>query len=30
MTKTRHLPLTGDLSVSELRESGDRALEWIA
>jgi len=30
MTETRHLPLTGDLSVSELRESGDRALEWIA
>ena len=30
MTENRHLPLTGDLSVSELRESGDRALEWIA
>lgn len=30
MTGTSKVPLTGDLSVDELRESGDRALEWIA
>ena len=31
MTRARHdLPTTGDLSATELRESGERALEWIA
>lgn len=30
MTETRPVPLTGDLSEDDLRESGERALEWIA
>ncbi len=30
MSETRPVPLTGDLSIDDLRDSGDRALEWIA